>query len=164
MPRVFVSVGSNVDRDRNVVSGLAALEASFGAVRRSPVYRSSAVGFDGPDFYNLVVAFDSDLSPESVVRVLHGIEDEHGRRRDGPRYAPRTLDLDVLLYGMLTRHDEVIDIPREEITRHAFVLRPLAELAPQQRHPELGLTFAELWSRFDDPGQRLERVSLSRTG
>lgn len=155
MTRVLVAVGSNVDRERNVSSGLAALEKHFGPIRRSPVYRSTAVGFEGPDFHNLVVAFEAEESPEAVVRVLHAIEDLHGRRRNGARFAPRTLDLDVLLYGDLVRHDETLDIPREEITRHAFVLRPLADLAPCERHPELGVTFAELWASFDDPRQRL---------
>jgi len=155
---VLVSVGSNVDRERNVASGLAALEERFGPIRRSPVYQASAVGFEGADFHNLVVAFDTDEPGDAVVAALHGIEDRHGRTRGGPRFASRTLALDVLLYGALVRHDEVVNIPRPDITRHAFVLRPMADLVPRKRHPELGVTFAELWERFDDSSQRLWQV------
>ncbi len=157
---VYVSIGSNVDRARNVRGALAALEAAFGALRVSPVYEGPAVGFDGPPFYNLVVGFETRQPPEAVVEALRRIEAQHGRRRGRRRFADRSLDLDILLYGDLVRHDQGLDLPRGEITRHAYVLRPLADLAGHLRHPESGRTFAELWSQFDPAAEDLRRVDL----
>lgn len=145
MTRVYVSIGSNLDRRRNVRSALAALARAFGRLAVSPVYESEAVGFEGPPFYNLVVGFDTDRPLEGVAEILRAIEEAHGRRRVGPRFADRSLDLDLLLYGDLVRHDGRFDIPRPEITREAYVLRPLADIAGAARHPESGATFAELW-------------------
>ncbi len=162
MARVYVGVGSNIDPERAVGSGLAALEAAFGNLTVSPVYRNPPVGFEGADFLNLVVGFDAGVDVETVVEELHAIEAAHGRRRDLPRFSARTLDLDLLLYA-----DRVLDIPglrlpREEITRHAFVLRPLADIAADERHPVLGERFADLWARLEPRmNARLIRVSLS---
>lgn len=144
MPRVFVSIGSNIDKARNIGSGVAALSERFGALVVSSVYESEAVGFAGDNFYNLVVAFDTDEPLDTVVAELDRVENEHGRVRNGERFNNRTLDLDILLYGDLVRHDADVDIPRSEITRYAFVLAPLAEIAPAGRHPELHRTYAEL--------------------
>ncbi len=148
MPRIYVSIGSNVERERNIRAAVRALRQGFGAVATSPVYESAAEGFDGEDFYNLVAAFDSRLSLEQVCARLTAIETAQGRIRSGPRFGPRTLDLDVLLYGDLVRHDDHFDIPRRDITAYAHVLRPLAELAPDLRHPETGDRLADLWRRF----------------
>lgn len=160
MVRVFVSIGSNVDKRHHIEAGLRDLRRGFGELRLSPVYESRAVGFEGDNFYNLVAAFDTALSLEEVSRTLTAIEDRHGRDRRLSRFGPRTLDLDLLLYGNTVRHDEEYDLPRKEITRYAFVLRPLAELAPAHRHPELGKNFAELWRAFEDHAQPLWPVRL----
>lgn len=165
MPRVFVSIGSNIDRDRNVQSALAALARNFGAVRASTVYQCPAEGFVGDDFYNLVVVFETTESIEDLHARLAEIETAHGRTRDGPRFGPRPLDLDILLYGSLVRHDEHFDVPRGEIREHAFVIEPLAEIAPAERHPETGETFEALWAAFrrDHPEKcRLRPVALQR--
>ncbi len=149
MPRVYVSVGSNIDRNRNIHGALHDLRASFGHLIRSRVYETAAVGFAGDPFYNLVVAFDTPDSVDRVAGELARIESAHGRRREGlPKYSARTLDLDILLYGDLIRHDSGFDIPRGEILERDFVLGPLAEIAPDLKHPENGETFDVLWERF----------------
>lgn len=157
MVRAFVSVGSNLSPQAHVRSGVKAMEQAFGPLSLSTVYRSQAVGFSGPDFLNLVAAFDTDWSPEAITQALRRIEDEHGRHRDGPRFASRHLDLDLLLWGDRVQEGPIA-LPRPEITQHAFVLRPLAELAPDQAHPVSGIPFKELWAAFDDPQQVLEPV------
>jgi len=148
MPRIYVSIGSNIEREKNIRGAIRALKTRFASVTASPVYRTEAEGFDGDDFYNLVAAFDTDEPLERVRDALAEIEAAHGRVRPGPRYAPRTLDIDILLYGDLIRHDGQFDIPRPEIVRHAHVLGPLAMLAPAARHPETGERFADLWRRL----------------
>lgn len=148
MPRVYVSIGSNVDRTKNVRGAIGALRARFGAVAHSAVYESPAEGFDGENFYNLVAAFGTDEPVEVVRYVLGEIEAAHGRVRTADRYSPRTLDVDILLYGNLVRHDGRFDIPRREITEYAYVLRPLAEIAPDALHPETRERLADLWGRF----------------
>jgi len=144
---VYVSVGSNIDRENMVRSCIAALTTQFGEVQHSSVYESIAVGFEGDNFYNLVVTFKGD-DPRRVLRILREIEQQHGRRREEKKFSPRTLDLDLLLFGQEDLHDQGIDVPRKEITRYAFVLGPLSELAPQQRHPGNGSTYEELWAEF----------------
>jgi len=148
---VYVGIGSNIEPERHVAQALDALARRFGPLRRSGVYRTRAVGFDGDDFLNLVVAFDTSEPPSAVAAVLREIEDAAGRRRGGERFAPRTLDLDLLLYGERVIRADGLEVPRRDILDQAFVLGPLAELAPGVRHPELGLSFAELWSRFQGP-------------
>ena len=146
MPRIFVSIGSNIDRAHNVRRALANLRARFGTVDSSSVYETAAVGFNGEPFYNLVVAFDSDDDPETIRTVLRDMEAAAGRQRDGvARFSARTLDLDLILYGDLVRHDEFIDVPAVDIATRDFVLAPLAELAPDAIHPEQQRTFAEMW-------------------
>jgi len=159
MPSAFISIGSNLRREANVRSAVRALRLEFDRVRLSPVYESEAEGFDGPDFLNLVAGVECNLPLEALCDRLRDIERAHGRRgaeRDGSR----TLDLDLLLYGDVVRHDDAIDVPRGEIRRYAFVLRPLCDIAGAERHPELGCTFDELWERSGFQGQRLRPVDF----
>lgn len=163
MARAYVSVGSNVDREANVRGVLKTLRRSFRGLRVSTVYETPAVDMDGDDFYNLVVAFDTDLAPSELVSALHAIESDHGRTRGGSRFLPRSLDLDLLLYDDLVCH-EGMDVPREDIVRYAFVLRPLAELAGSERHPESGRTFAQLWESFDGEVIDMRPVVMAGAG
>ena len=146
---VYVGVGSNVDREVNIRRAIEDLREAFGHLRISTVYDTEAVGFEGDPFLNLVVSFQTELGAEAVVRTLHAIEYRHGRRRESPRFKARTIDLDLLLYGDLVRRDGEVDVPREDVTRYAFVLRPLAELAGEARHPVSGRRFGDLWREFD---------------
>jgi 2-amino-4-hydroxy-6-hydroxymethyldihydropteridine diphosphokinase len=147
LPKAYVSIGSNVDRERNVRSAVSALSGRYGPLMLSPVYESAAFGFDGDPFYNLVCGFTTGDTVAVLVRELHAIEHRHGRLPGGKRLSARTLDLDILLYGDLVRHDE-FDIPRSDIIEHSFVLRPLCDLAPAMQHPELDQTFSQLWSEL----------------
>ena len=158
--RVYVSIGSNIDPARHVRQALRDLRQEFGGLRVSPVYASAAVGFDGDDFLNLVVGFDTSDSPEGVAERLRRIEDANGRVRGPERYAARTLDLDALTYGNQRVDSGRLVLPRDEITRYAFVLRPLADIAGDEHHPALGRRFADLWAEFDASDQPLRRVSL----
>ena len=148
MARVYLSLGSNVEPVRYLRAALDALRERFGALDISPAYRSAAVGFDGADFVNLAVGLDTDLSPEALNDWLHALEDRNGRRRDVPRYADRTLDVDIVLYDdLVTQGPGHLDIPRKEL-KHAFVLKPITDIAPQLRHPVSGRTMAQLWAAF----------------
>lgn len=155
MSRVFVSIGSNIDKERTIRAGVAALQHHFGVLRCSSVYESSAVGFEGDNFLNLVAQFDSDLDVGALNRILHQIEDQHGRDRSSPRFSARSLDIDLLLVDQLIINEPWLSLPRAEITVNAFVLWPLAELAPEGIHPQLGCSYAELWSQFESGDQQL---------
>ena len=159
MTRVYLSLGSNVEPEQNLRAALRELRARFGELIVSPVYRFPAVGFDGPDFLNLAVAIDTDLSAGVLDDWLHALEDRHGRRRDVPRFSSRTLDVDVVLFG-----DEVLkgpgnlQVPRPEL-KYAFVLKPLADIAPDAVHPVLGKTVGQLWREFPAEKDHSERVA-----
>jgi 2-amino-4-hydroxy-6-hydroxymethyldihydropteridine diphosphokinase len=160
MPRVYISIGSNVDRENSIRGAVRELTARYGQLILSRVYESRAVGFAGGNFYNLVAGFDTGENPERVKEALGEIETCGGRRRDGPHLGSRTLDLDLLLYGDTVRHDGRIDLPHPDIRRYAFVLRPLAEIAPQGRHPETGLVYKKMWEQFGRDGQELTPVDF----
>ncbi|HXH03695.1 MAG TPA: 2-amino-4-hydroxy-6-hydroxymethyldihydropteridine diphosphokinase [Candidatus Competibacteraceae bacterium] len=160
MARVYISIGSNVEPARNVRSCLQALAELFGTLTVSPVYRNKAVGFEGDDFLNLVVGADTELGVRPLTARLREVEVAHGRRRDAPKFSPRTLDLDLLLYDDLVLEAGGLQLPRDEITRYAFVLKPLADIAGQERHPIFGRSYAELWAEFDQSAQPLTPVTL----
>jgi 2-amino-4-hydroxy-6-hydroxymethyldihydropteridine diphosphokinase len=155
--RVYVSIGSNIDRVRNISLALQQLGDEYGPLLRSSVFESAAVGFDSAPFYNLVVGFDTELSPHEVQDHLHEIEASSGRERTGELTA-RTLDLDLLLYDDLVIDQGRLKLPRADITRYAFVLYPLAEIAPDVRHPVSGERYADMWAAFDDARQVLTRI------
>jgi 2-amino-4-hydroxy-6-hydroxymethyldihydropteridine diphosphokinase len=130
----------------------------------STVYESRAYGFIGDNFYNLAVGLDTELAPAVLAGLLREIEDRHGRARNLPRFSPRTLDLDLLLYGDMVCHDEDLNVPRRDIMTCAFVLKPLTEIAGEIRHPESGLRIREIWEAFDRPDQDIWPVEFSVVG
>jgi 2-amino-4-hydroxy-6-hydroxymethyldihydropteridine diphosphokinase len=156
--RIYISLGSNIDRDQNTRAGIEALRQRFGELELSSVYESEAVGFEGDAFYNMVIACEVDEDVNSVNRALAEIEDAHGRDRSGPRFSSRTLDLDLLLYDDLVLDNNGLKLPREEILKNAFVLWPLAEIAPQRVHPVAGRSYAELWADFDKSRETLAPI------
>jgi 2-amino-4-hydroxy-6-hydroxymethyldihydropteridine diphosphokinase len=155
---VYVSAGSNVEPEANLRRACRELRRRFGPIRTSAVYRNPAVGFRGDDFLNLVLSFRSADPPEDVVAELERLHGLAGRVRGPDAFAPRTLDLDLLLYG--TAVIPGLRVPRDDIRKYAFVLGPLAELAPQLRHPVTGESMAELWSRFAGGASALTPVDV----
>lgn len=164
MARVYVSLGSNIEREHNLRAAVRALREHFGPLTLSPVYESRPIGFEGENFYNLVAAVDTEETPDTVVETLHAIEQRLGRRRGTSRFVSRPIDLDALLYDDLIRDDAALRLPRREILEYACVLRPLADLAPERRHPQTGATYAEMWARFNQPAQPLKPVELEFPG
>lgn len=149
MAWVWLSIGSNIDRERHIRAGIADLRAQFGELVLSTVYETPSEGFDGDPFYNLVAGFETDLPPEQLHVALRAIENAHGRERTGPKFSARTLDIDLLTYGEEVTERGGKTLPRDEILKYAFVLGPLAEVAPDERHPQDGRRYAELWRDFD---------------
>ncbi|MGZ5007510.1 MAG: 2-amino-4-hydroxy-6-hydroxymethyldihydropteridine diphosphokinase [Methylobacter sp.] len=157
MTRGYISIGSNIDKDKHILASLLALEQAFGKLTVSSIYESEPVGFTGDTFYNLVVEFDSDQDVKEVAKQLRQIELDNGRTRDSQKFSARTLDLDLILYGDLVINDGRLRIPRDEIEHYAFVLEPLAEIAPDLKHPVSHQSYAELWDKFDKTGLKQKR-------
>ena len=156
MPEAFASIGSNRNREHNIASAVATLRRHYGRLTCSQVYRSEAVGFSGEDFFNMVLSFTTQDSPQQIQRLFQRIEAAHGRTRTAPKFSDRTLDIDLILYGDMVIATDGLCLPRADIADYAFVLLPLSEIAPQHRHPLLGYRYDEMWQRF--PGERGLRV------
>ncbi|RAP58240.1 2-amino-4-hydroxy-6-hydroxymethyldihydropteridine diphosphokinase [Oleiagrimonas sp. MCCC 1A03011] len=160
MTAVLLSLGSNIEPERHLRAALTALRERFGALRISPTYRTASVGFEGAAFLNLGVGLDTDLEPEALNAWLHALEDAEGRRRDGPRFSSRTLDIDIVLFGdRVVRGPGHLQIPRDEL-RHAFVLKPLVDIAPETVVPGDGRTLAQLWAVHPDYERAFEVCAL----
>lgn len=160
MARVYVSIGSNIEPARHVRLAVASLHEYFGKLDISSVYESEAVGFDGDNFYNLVIGLDTDMDVMKVNRLLHDIEDRYGRERAGPRFSARTIDLDLLMYDELVMSEGKLVLPREEILQNAFVLWPLSEIAAETLHPVEKQSFEVLWEKFDRTSQTLKPIEF----
>jgi 2-amino-4-hydroxy-6-hydroxymethyldihydropteridine diphosphokinase len=146
----LLSLGSNQDAPAHLARARHELEARFPGARFSPLYRTPAVGFAGADFLNAGALIHSDLDILALDAWLHALEAAHGRRRDVPRFSDRPLDLDVVFYDDLVwRGPGNLQVPRPEL-QHAFVLKPLAQLAPDFRDPASGRTLAALWAAHPD--------------
>ena len=150
MARVYVSIGSNIETEKNILSSIKALREHFGELDVSNVYETKAVGFEGDNFHNLVVGFDTDESPLKISQVLKQIESDQGRTRAKEKFESRTLDLDQILYGDLVMQMEGVNVPHPDVMRYNFVLKPLAELAGDVLHPEEEKTINELWEAFEE--------------
>jgi 2-amino-4-hydroxy-6-hydroxymethyldihydropteridine diphosphokinase len=159
MARLYISLGSNVDRQHYVSAGLTALEQLFGQLTLSSLFASKAVGFDGAEFYNMVIGATTSLTIEQVAKALRDIEFANGRQVNAKKYSPRTLDLDLLLFDDLILNSPA-QIPRAEITENAFVLWPLAEVAPKLNHPILQQSYQQLWQAYDKTQQQLTKVDF----
>lgn len=158
MAKVFVSLGSNIEREKNIPLALKALEKAFGPLTLSSVYESEAVGFEGAPFYNMIAVFETDLPVHEVAKKLREIEHRQGRDWHCTKFSSRTLDLDLILYGDLILKEDKLVLPRQDIERFAFVLEPLAEIVPHLRHPVKGESYHALWSAFDKSGLNQRRV------
>lgn len=160
MARAYLGLGSNIDPESNLRFGMDALRRRYGDLDISPVYRSAAIGFTGEPFLNLVVGLDTDESPQEMHRqfeIIHGLV---GRKRGVQRNMSRPLDIDLLMYDDLVLDLPKLRLPRSDILEYAFVLRPLAELAPSLDHPHTHKSMAEHWDAFDVDSQPLEPVDV----
>ena len=157
MSTAWLGLGSNVSAESNIRAGIRELQRDFANVRLSPVYASTAVGFEGNDFINLVARVDTDMQPLELREYLRELEDRYGRKRDVAKFSDRSLDIDILLYDDLVLLSPVLEIPRAEILKFSHVLKPLADLEPGLVHPSELKTMAEIWnsSGMDDKSLRL---------
>ncbi|AQQ66552.1 2-amino-4-hydroxy-6-hydroxymethyldihydropteridine diphosphokinase [Microbulbifer agarilyticus] len=160
MAIVYLSLGSNIDREKHLCAAMDALVEAFGDLKMSQVYESEAVGFEGDNFYNLVAAIDTDLSVGELALRLRDIEDANGRVRSGPKFSARTLDIDILTYDDVAGDVDGVALPRDEILKNAFVLLPLSEVAPTDMHPVQGKTYQQLWEEYDQASQKLWAVAF----
>ncbi len=160
MTEVYVAAGSNVEPVENLRRALAELALRFPGMRHSRAYRNRAVGFEGEDFINLVVGFDTELPVADVIRQLQEVEALCGRARQAPKWAPRSMDLDILLYGDTVLDEPDLVLPRPDLLRRAYMLGPMAELAPALRHPTQGQSMHELWASFDRAAHPMQEVEI----
>ena len=160
MPRVFLSLGSNVDPEANLRLGVAELARSYGELDVSPIYENKAVGFVGDDFLNLVVGLNTNDSIADIAGRIEAIHGLAGRDRSQARYSSRTLDIDLLTWGNTVTDAAPLKLPRDDILKYAFVLKPLADLAGGERHPETGQTYASHWVDMSGRPHDLRRVEL----
>ena len=151
MPKAYLSLGSNQEPEKHLAAAVQALRDAFGDIVLSDWVRTKAVGFDGPDFINGAAIIETDWDVFTLDKWLHALEDQHGRRRGVPRFSDRTLDIDIIFFD-----DLIIDgpgnlrIPRPEL-KHAFVLGPLAQIAPDYVDPVSGLSMVKMWHAIDPP-------------
>ncbi|RMF15126.1 MAG: 2-amino-4-hydroxy-6-hydroxymethyldihydropteridine diphosphokinase [Gammaproteobacteria bacterium] len=164
---VVLGVGSNVAPERQVPRALEALARLLAGLRVSPVYACPAVGYEGPEYWNLVCAGHTRLNLAELKHELVALERQSGRPADLPPGQPRTLDLDILLYQRNpsdpppgnTTHAADVCAPHPDILTQAYILRPLADLMPDRSHPDTGKTFAEHW-RASEKGLPMRVVPL----
>jgi 2-amino-4-hydroxy-6-hydroxymethyldihydropteridine diphosphokinase len=155
MATVFLGLGSNVEPHQNLRLAISELQRRYGALEISNVYENAAVGFEGPDFLNLVVRLNSDESPADMHSQIESIHDLAGRERGEEKFIARPLDIDLLLYDDLVLDEPPITLPRGDILEYSFVLWPLQELAPELVHPVTGLSMTEHWQQFDQKNHPL---------
>ncbi|XPF93859.1 2-amino-4-hydroxy-6-hydroxymethyldihydropteridine diphosphokinase [Colwellia sp. RE-S-Sl-9] len=160
MSYLYISLGSNINREYHVKHGLTELAKVFGALTLSSLYESKAVGFDGSDFYNMVIGVETSKTIEEVAKTLRTIEFKYGREQQAKKFSPRTLDLDLLLFDELILNTPA-QIPRDEITKNAFVLWPLAEIAESLKHPVTNQSYGQLWQNFDKASQSITQIPFS---
>ena len=157
MSTAWLGLGSNVNAEANIRAGIEELRGAFKNITLSPTYASTAVGFDGDDFINLVARIETDMHPLELRHYLRNLEDRYGRKRDVAKFSDRSLDIDILLYDDLVLLSPVLEIPRAEILKFPHVLKPLADLEPGLIHPTELRSMADIWktSGMDDSCLRL---------
>jgi len=160
MATIYLGLGSNVEPEKNLSSAVQELRRHYGDLDASAVYRSAAVGFEGDDFLNLVVRIQSDETAAAVAEEIERLHDLSGRVRGGNKWVARPLDIDLLLYDDLVIDESGIRVPRSDVLEYSFVLRPMAELAPELVHPTTGKKMVEHWQEFDEDSQPLELVGI----
>jgi 2-amino-4-hydroxy-6-hydroxymethyldihydropteridine diphosphokinase len=159
--RVFVAMGSNIEAERRLLQAARMLKHHFAQVRFSSCYRNPAFGFEGPDFINAVAELESARFPAQLLQTMHEIEAHCGREANAPKWAPRAMDLDLLLYGDMVGKGPGYTLPRPDLLKRVYMLGPLAELAPSLSYPPSGPTIGELWRQFPQREHVLQPVALN---
>lgn len=162
MPEVFASLGSNRQPESNIISAVAAIRRRFGPLSCSTVYQNKAIGFAGDDFLNMVLSLQTEAAPREVQEIFRQIEGSHGRTRQEKKLAPRTLDIDLILYGDLIIDEGQLQLPHGDILEYAFVLRPLSEIAPTLLHPCKQQSYRQIWQEYQG-NHELHPVNLDFT-
>lgn len=160
MGTIYLGLGSNIDPEEHLGLAVRRLRERYGEIEASAVYRSAAVGFEGDDFLNLVVRLRSEETPVQICEEIERLHDLAGRVRSAGKWASRPLDIDLLLYDDLIVEEPPVRVPRSDVLDYSFVLRPMAELAPDLVHPVTGKTMLEHWQAFDADSQPLELVGI----
>jgi 2-amino-4-hydroxy-6-hydroxymethyldihydropteridine diphosphokinase len=160
MTHVVLSLGSNIEREKNIRFAVNEIQNRFGALEISPVYETASVGFEGPPFLNLVAGFCSDQDLLAVRDSLRQVEAIAGRIRGRKSFDNRVLDIDVILFGEKDFSSD-FNIPRDEIHKYAYVLKPLCDLYCEAVHPVLGETYGDMWGNFDQGDQLLRPVEMT---
>jgi 2-amino-4-hydroxy-6-hydroxymethyldihydropteridine diphosphokinase len=157
MKNIFLSLGSNIDAQKSIDEALKELKQQFGEIKKSPIYESEAVGFEGDNFLNMVVELSCELELVALVRLLKAMEDKLGRERAGPKFSSRLIDIDVIFYGDACGEFSGIALPRYEVYENAYVLLPMVKLAPDFVDPKTGKSMQDLWqeSKGDMEQQKL---------
>jgi 2-amino-4-hydroxy-6-hydroxymethyldihydropteridine diphosphokinase len=158
--RIFIAAGSNVDPEKHLAKACFEIRRHWHDAVFSRAYRNVAVGFDGPDFINLVLGFTTPQPLDAVIARLRAIETQCGRPRFAPKWASRTMDLDVLLYGDLVEKTDEYTLPRPDLLKRPYMLGPMAEIAPEVVHPTAHKTIGLLWKEFDRDGHQMSPVDL----
>ncbi len=157
MTYITLSIGSNIEREKNVRYAIHEIAARYGEINLSPVYETASVGFEGPPFLNLALGFHSEDGLLQILEYLRGIESDVGRVRGRKSFDNRLLDIDVILFGDQNLRSAGYDIPRYEIEKFAYVLKPLADLHPRMLHPVTGKTCHRMWREFSKKSEQLIR-------
>jgi len=160
MSLIYLGLGSNIEPEKNLGRAVRELRNKYGDLEVSAVYRSAALGFAGDDFLNLVVGLRSNDEPLEIVSEIERLHNLVGRTRGSDKWEARPLDIDLLLYNDRVIDERPVRVPRSDILEYSFVLRPLAELAPDLRHPVTGKTISEHWLAFDAKSHPLELVDI----
>ena len=158
--RIFVGIGSNIDREKNIKSCMSILKGVYGDMMISPVYETESMGFDGPNFYNLVSCFETDQSVYELKNTLNEIENDHGRHFNETKFSSRTLDIDILYYDDLVLSDDKIQIPRKEICEYDFVLKPLVDLVPDFIHPTRNISHKDMMNNIKIKKQIISTINI----
>lgn len=143
MQTVFVSIGTNINAEANMLLVKESLNSLFDVIYSS-IYKTPAEGFEGEDFLNSVCKFDTDKNPQELRALLKNIEKDMGRTFTQKGMSNRVIDLDLILYGDLQINRNGLELPSSDIEKYKFVLEPLAEIAPDYIHPILKKSYKDL--------------------
>tara|TARA_B100001029_G_scaffold70599_1_gene57443 strand:- start:2181 stop:2630 length:450 start_codon:yes stop_codon:yes gene_type:complete len=144
--KIFLSLGSNINPKQNISEAKKLLSNSFVLKKESAIYITSSEGFEGKDFLNQVILFETKHNPKDVIKEIKAIEKTIGRIERKEKFSDREIDIDLIMYDQLIEEVLGKKIPHDDIEKYNFVLEPLAEIAPDLIHPVLNISISDLWN------------------